>query len=96
MAGRIQGKIVEIVEGGNLVTDIAAEQLAHAPRDERITIRCDEHMTQCLFSAEHGQPDFTFVALIGARGRLELTIVGDSASAMLGLRVGDVVLVEWP
>lgn len=96
MAGRIQGKIVEIAEGGSLVTDIAAEQLDHAPRDERVTIRCDEHFTQCLFPAEHGQPDFTFVAILGGHGKLELAIVGESASAMLGLRVGDPVLVEWP
>jgi S-adenosylmethionine hydrolase len=93
--GHIQGSIIEIADNGNLITDITAEQLRHAPRDERIVIRCDEHATQCLFDADHQQPEMTFVAVLNPRGQLELMIVGESAKIMLGLRVGDSVSVEW-
>lgn len=95
MAQRVEGKIVSIRDDGSLVTDIASASLEHAPRDERVTVRCDEHVTQGIFPADHGQPAATFVAILGDDGMLMLTIVGDSAKLMLGLGVGDKVVVEW-
>ena len=32
---------------------------------------------------------------IGESGKLELAIVGDSAKIMLGVRVGETVVVKW-
>lgn len=95
MPGKIQGRVAAIRENGNLVTDITAEQLRGAPTDERLTIRCDEHTTNCLFTPQHSEPDMTFMALLSAEGRLELAIVGDNASLMLGIRVGEQVVVQW-
>ena len=37
----------------------------------------------------------TFLAILDDN-RLRLTIVGDSARAMLGLAVGEQVVVQWP
>jgi S-adenosylmethionine hydrolase len=48
-----------------------------------------------LFSPDHKEPAFTFLALLNADGQLELTIVGDSARDMLGLRPGMEVVVKW-
>jgi S-adenosylmethionine hydrolase len=93
--GRIEGTVVSITAEGNLVTDISADQLADAPTDERVLIDCDGHETNGLFPPDHGQPEATFLALIGAGGALELTIVGLSASAMLGVRGGEKVVVTW-
>jgi S-adenosylmethionine hydrolase len=95
MPAKVEGKIVSVTESGNLVTDIAATQLQAAPRGEQTVIRCDEHETRGLFSPDHKEPAFTFLALINADGHLELTIVGDSARDMLGLRPGIEVVVEW-
>ena len=93
--GRIEGTVVSISETGSLVTDIMADQLKDAPTDESVAIACDGHETNGIFSADHDQPETTFLALIGASGKLELEIVGLSASAMLGIRGGERVVVTW-
>jgi S-adenosylmethionine hydrolase len=93
--GRVLGKVVGFSEQGNLETDISVDQLAHAPRDDRFCIRCDEHETNCLFDARHEQPAGTLIAIISDRGRLELEIVGDSAKLMLGVPLGEAVEVRW-
>lgn len=96
MAGRIQGSVVAITPGGSLVTDLSADQLRTAPRDERTIVRCDEHFTQGLFPSNHGEPEMTFLAVLDDSGPLQLQIVGENASLMLGIRVGQCVTVEWP
>lgn len=95
MPGKIEGKIVSISDEGNLITDISAEQLADAPRDDSVTVSCDEHMTQGIFAADHNEPDFTLLAMLGTGGCLELVVVGDSARIMLGLGEGQTVTVKW-
>lgn len=92
---RISGKVVEIDSFGNLITDIPRTALAAAPTDESVRITCDEHQTLGIFRTYADQPEMTLIALVGSNDRLELAIVGDSASAMLGIRVGTPVVVEW-
>ena len=94
MAGKIEGKIVAYGESGNLVTDIAHDRLQDAPR-EGITVACDEHETIGIFPADHPEEPFTLLAILGPSGCLELTIVGESAQAMLGVRIGEKVVVKW-
>jgi len=77
------------------VTDIPCAALGEAPCDSSVTIRCDEHETVGLFTAGHSEPEMSFLALLGDSGFLELTIVGDSAKMMLGVRVGERVSVQW-
>lgn len=95
MPEKIEGRIVQISDSGNLITDISRERLADVPTDERVQIHCDEHQTQCIFSQDHGQPDFTLIAVVGNSGNLELEIVGDSAKIMLGISLGEKVVVSW-
>ncbi|MBC8350912.1 MAG: adenosylmethionine-8-amino-7-oxononanoate aminotransferase [Planctomycetes bacterium] len=95
MAGRIEGVVVSISEAGNLVTDIATARLADVPRDDHVTVRCDEHETIGIFDIGHEQPPFTLIAIIGASGFLELEIVTDSAKIMLGVSTGEKVEVCW-
>jgi S-adenosyl-L-methionine hydrolase (adenosine-forming) len=95
MANRIQGQVVTIDSFGNLVTNITREMLAGAPTDESVTVRCDEHETQGIFSAYAEQPPMTLVALIGSNDALEIAIVDDSAKIMLGVGVGAPVEVSW-
>lgn len=95
MPRSIEGKVVSISDGGNLVTDIPCAALSEAPRDSAVTIRCDEHETVGLFTAGHNEPEMSFLALLGDGGFLELTIVGDSAKIMLGVSVGERVSVQW-
>jgi S-adenosylmethionine hydrolase len=87
--------VTAVADNGNLVTDITAEQLRDAPADHRVMIRCDEHVTNGLFAPDHTEPEMTFLALVQPGGSLELVIVGDSARLMLGISVGEPVVVEW-
>jgi S-adenosylmethionine hydrolase len=93
--GRVEGTVTSVTEAGNLVTDIGVDQLRNAPRNDHTVILCDEHETRGLFSHEHSQPPFTFLALLADAGTLELTIVGDNARDMLGIRPGAKVTVQW-
>jgi S-adenosylmethionine hydrolase len=93
--GKIEGAVIKISDSGNLITDITAVQLQDAPRNESVSIRCDEHETVGIFNLDHQEPPMTLLALIGSSGNLELEIVGDSAKIMLGVRVGEKVTVKW-
>lgn len=95
MAGKIQGSVVSVTANGSLVTDLTAHHLRAAPHDERTRIRCDEHFTQGLFPPNHGEPEMTFLAILSETEPLQLEIVGENASLMLGIRVGQPVVVEW-
>ena len=92
---KINGQVVSVNESGDLVTDIAVADLQSAPRDEQVSIQCDGHMTSGIFPVEHGQPEMTFIALEGAGGFLELSLVGDDASRFLGIKPGAGVSVDW-
>ena len=95
MPGKIQGKVVAITEAGALVTDITADQLKETPTDESVLVACDEHETCGIYPANHGQPKATFLAFLGPTGFLQLDIVGVGAGPMLGIRVGEKVVVKW-
>lgn len=95
MAGKIEGKIVAYGESGNLVTDIANDRLHAVPRDQTVAISCDEHETVGIFAADHPEEPCTLMAILGPSGCLELTIVGDSAKIMLGVSLGEKVVVKW-
>ena len=95
MPVQIVGIVSSISESGNLVTDITADQLAGAPRDERISVHCNDHVTNGMFEVGHDQPAMTLIALIGESHCLELEIVGDSARMMLGVSTGSQVEVSW-
>ena len=94
MAGKIEGTVVSVTESGDLVTDLSTEQLADTPQDEQTTIRCEDHVTHGLYPEDHGQPDLTFLAILGG-GNLILTLVSENASTFLGLTAGCKVTVSW-
>ena len=95
MPGKIEGKVASYSESGNLVTDIAHDRLRDVPRDNTVAITCDEHQTVGVYAADHPEEPFTLMAILGDSGCLEITIVGESAKAMLGVRVGEKVVVKW-
>jgi S-adenosyl-L-methionine hydrolase (adenosine-forming) len=92
---RIDGEVIEVDSFGNLVTNITQAMLEGVPRGDSVIITCDEHETQGIFATFSDQPPMTFMAHVGSTGRLELAIVDENASAMLGVRVGAPVRVSW-
>lgn len=96
MPGSIKGKVTEVDSGGSLITDIQATQLAETPRDASVRVAVDEHETFGIFGQDHGQPEMTLIAILTEpSGSLRIELVGDSASAMLGVRTGAPVEVSW-
>jgi S-adenosylmethionine hydrolase len=95
LSGQIEGEIVSYSESGNLVSDIAHERLREVVRAAGVSIACDEHETIGIYPADHHEEPLTLMAILGKSGCLELTIVGESAKAMLGVRVGEKVVVKW-
>ena len=91
----VDGKITEISEGGDLVTDIAADQLRGASRGASIRVVVDEdHETFGIFESAEGQPAMTLLAIQQGDQPLRLHLVGDSAAAMLGIRAGASVRIS--
>jgi S-adenosylmethionine hydrolase len=95
VANHIDGEVIEIDSFGNLITNISRDVLKGVPTDESVTVTCDEHQTQGIFAKYSDQPAMTLVALVGSGGKLELAIVEENASIMLGVRAGAPVRVTW-
>jgi S-adenosylmethionine hydrolase len=95
VAGKIEGKIAAYGPSGNLVTDIANDRLKAVPTGDSAKVICDEHETVGIYPADHQEEPMTLMAVLGASGFLELTIVGDSAKAMLGVALNEKVVVKW-
>lgn len=92
---RIDGEVIEVDSFGNLITNITREMLNDVPTGDLVLVSCEEHETQGIYATYGDQPPMTFMAHVGSTGRLELAIVDENASAMLGVRVGAPVRVSW-
>lgn len=92
---KIEGEVIEVDSFGNLITDIGEDLLDGVPRDDQVRVSCDEHETFGIFTTYADQPPMTLIALVGSGGKLELAIVDESATLMLGVRRGAKVTVEW-
>ncbi len=92
---RIEGEVVEVDSFGNLITNITRAMLDGLPGGDSVIITCEEHETQGIFATFSDQPPMTLMAHVGSTGRLELAIVDENASAMLGVKAGAPVRVSW-
>lgn len=95
VANKIEGEVVSVGSEGSLITNVTADSITDAPRDEQTIVRCDEYETIGIFESIEGQPESTLLAYLGEQGTLELAIVGMSASELLGIKVGAPVAVTW-
>lgn len=95
MPGKIEGTVVAYGPTGNLVSDIASDRLKGVPSGDGVKIICDEHETVGIYPASHQEDACTLMAILGTSGFLELTIVGDSAQMMLGVRLNEKIVVKW-
>ena len=95
MSSTLSGKVIEVDDTGSLVTDIDGSKLTGAPRDASLRVVVDEHETYGLYAADHSQPEMTLIAIADSDTPLRIELVGDSASGMLGVKVGAPVEVSW-
>jgi S-adenosylmethionine hydrolase len=96
VAGKVQGVVESIDSFGNLISNIDADKLV-ACRDlgERVRIECDGHETFGIFRTYGDVEPQTFVAIVGSTNKLELSITGENAAELLGIRVGTPVTITW-
>jgi S-adenosylmethionine hydrolase len=94
LANSIEGSVEKIGESGNLITNIAIDQVADLPPDDSVTVTFGGHETHGVHPTEHEQPMGTLVASRGESGFLEIEIVGISIAEMLGIKVGEAVIVQ--
>jgi S-adenosylmethionine hydrolase len=92
---RIEGEVIEVDSFGNLITNITREMLDGLPSRDAVIVTCQDHETQGIFATFNDQPPMTLMAHVGSTGRLELAVVDENASAMLGVKVGATVRVTW-
>jgi len=92
---RIDGEVIEVDSFGNLITNITGDMLNGVPTNDLVQVSCEEHETQGIYATYSDQPPMTFMAHVGSTGRLELAIVDENASTMLGVGVGAPVRVSW-
>lgn len=95
MANRIEGTVSQISPSGGLITDISNKSLAHIPSDESTCVKFGDFETFGIFTQDHQQPDATMVAFIGQDGLLQIEIVGISLTEMLGVGIGEKVVIKW-
>ncbi len=96
VASKIQGTVIEVNSDGDLITDIAEDQLVGVARTTETKIVVDnEHETYGLFDSNHDQPSMTLIAIIEPQQTLRLHLVSDSAAMMLGVNEGASVEVRW-
>lgn len=95
MAHQIEGQVVKIGEEGNLLTDIAIDQVSEIVGHDTVVIKFGGHETIGLFPTDHGQPNATMVASVGQSGFVEIEIVGISLAEMLGIKVEEPVAIIW-
>ncbi|NLE36600.1 MAG: SAM-dependent chlorinase/fluorinase [Pirellulaceae bacterium] len=92
---RIEGAVLKIDSFGNLLTNISVDLLVGRPTDGRVCIVCGIYETWGIYQTYGEQPHGTLIALVGSDGRLEVSIVGESAAKRLGVQVGTPVVVAW-
>jgi S-adenosylmethionine hydrolase len=94
-AERIEGRVVEVDHYGNLITNINADLIKDAPRDERLRVTLGEHETYGLWQTYGENPPQTLVAIVGSEGFVEVALVNGNAAEMLGACVSDTVCLDW-
>jgi S-adenosylmethionine hydrolase len=90
--GSLRGRIVQVDHFGNCVSNVTAVDLAALGGTIAIEVAGLrlEGLVGTYAEGRPGQP----IALLGSDGRLEIAVPNASAADLLGLTVGDAVLVE--
>ena len=94
MSKTIEGSVEKIGESGNLITGISIDAVADLAADDSVKIKFGGHETHGVHPTEHEQPIGTLVASRGQSGYLEIEIVGISIAEMLGIKVGEAVVIQ--
>lgn len=90
----VEGCVKSINSAGDLVTDIAVQNVSKAPNLLEVKIKVGDHETIGIYPDDHDEPDGTLIA-VDKSGLIEIGITGMSISEMLGLAVDEKVTIKW-
>ena len=91
-SGEILGAVEFVDSFGNLISNIPAEQLVDS---EALSIECCSQQTDGISSFYSEGTEGQLIGLVSSSGKLELAVVGGSASDRLGAKIGDEFHVRW-
>jgi S-adenosyl-L-methionine hydrolase (adenosine-forming) len=93
-AKALRGEILYIDRFGNVITNLDQAAVNEAAPAEYLIVRVAGRSLQGLSTTYGTKPPGNLLALIGSHGFLEIAVNQGSASALLGCRVGEAVLVD--
>ena len=93
--GQIVGQVIHIDSFGNLITNIASDDLAGLLALESATVECKSARTTGLMNTYGNRPPGSLIAVVGSSGRLELAVVNGNAAATFAVSLDEPVIVTW-
>lgn len=88
---QVVGRVVHVDHFGNVITNL---EPAHLPAGQDLVIQVAGHRVQGLSPTYSAARPGELVALWGSDGLLEIAVREGNAAALLGIRVGDPVVVQ--
>jgi S-adenosyl-L-methionine hydrolase (adenosine-forming) len=89
-----RGQVIHIDHFGNISSNIRAEHLGEAIRQKaNILVHLNGMEIKGLVNTFGERPVGELIALLGSTGNLGISIVNGNAAAMLGIKLGDEILV---
>jgi hypothetical protein len=91
----IKGMVIYMDNYHNVITNITKKMFDKMNTSNKYTIRFGKYFTQKISPTYNYAPEGELVAVFGSTGLLEIALYKSSAKSLLGIRVNDVVRIEF-
>lgn len=91
----IKGMVIYIDNYHNAITNITRKMFEKLNKSGKFTIRFGKYFTQRISPTYNYAPEAELVAVFGSTGLLEIALYQASARELLGIRVSDVVRIDF-
>jgi len=91
----IKGMVIYMDNYHNVITNITKKMFDKMNVSDKYTIRFGKYFTQKISPTYNYAPEGELVAVFGSTGLLEIALYKSSAKNLLGIRVNDVVRIEF-
>jgi len=91
----IKGMVIYIDNYQNAITNITRKMFEKMNKSGKFTIRFGRYFTQKISGTYNYAPEAELVAVFGSTGLLEIALFKSSAQNLLGIKVRDVVRIDF-
>lgn len=91
----IKGMVIYIDNYHNAITNITKAIFDKLNKNNKFTIRFGKYFTQKISPTYNYAPEAELVAVFGSTGLLEIALYKTSAKELLGIKINDVVRIEF-